>query len=374
MARASFLALIVVTCFSNPALAARPVDGTALFRGRDRAAPSMHDKILTLFLNRRGVTLTGGGGGSAENESRVLGKRGIERLHLPPYSGGAVAWETLYNCVKDAFAPYRLNIVDSRPARVPYIMAVVGGSSSLLGLNRNVTGVAPFRGRVMSNAVVFAFQRAGRTPTAECNTVAHEVGHALGLRHSFKEGEIMSYIPVNGRKSFLDASVPCGEYGPRRCSIYVSSQNSHSYLASTLGLSGAGKAPEPYRRPVPVRHEPAARVATAVPAPTPRPGPTPWSVPRATRIRTITARISWSSGGLTHKLTCSGSSTRALAMCLKHNGLILVMVRKADGRLGLTIRPYGAARPTSPTVASRVPFWAPRPRIARPHFMGRVAM
>ena len=340
---------------------------------------------LTLFLNLDGAKLSAGRGGSHHNESLVMLAKRIGSMAVPRYSGSAADRQRLIACVKDTFSRYRMEIVTSRPSAAPYIMAVAGGRSSGLGLSRRVTGIAPYNGGVMSEAVVFAFERGDRGPISVCNTVAHEVGHALGLRHAYKRGELMSYLSYSGQKSFMNSDASCGEWRARTCASGKASQNSHQHLASILGLKGTGpgQRPAPDADPVqapppastrvagtqkPANEPPAspqkpARVATVAPpghqrpAAEPAPGPNTVRRPRAQPAakHTYRVRVNFvsSNGQTTRKVTCTGSNLALVAHCLGDNGLKLVTSKTADGKQRLTVKPITRAAPGQDRHASR---------------------
>ena len=263
MARASILAIAAATVLIT--------SDVALASGETRPSPGK--KILTLFLNTDGATLTRGRGGSRRDQSRVLLGRRIQRVEIPALSGGARATQRLTACVEGLFAPFELEVVTRRPSRASYIMAVVGGASAALGLSPMTTGIAPSGTRVIANAVVFAFERRDRGVDGVCKTVAHEVGHALGLKHTYRRGEIMSYLP-SSKKTFMDTSSYCGEYKARRCTSKSSTQNSFKHLASVLGLKQPGERPAPVRtvpgRTIEQNPDDGVRVARVTPKPRPR--------------------------------------------------------------------------------------------------------
>ena len=350
MERTSLLALMVVMSLGSTARANTPVevdldpleaDGLQILK--DASGP------LTLFLNLDGVGLTAGRGGSSHNESRVMMAKGIGSVVVPPYSGGRLARETLVACVREAFAPFKLNIVTTRPSGTPYIMAVMGGRSSALGFATTTTGVAPYSGGVLSDAVVFAFERRDRGPTSECTTVAHDAGHALGLKHAYKQGELMSYLSYSGQKSFMDASAYCGEYSAQTCSSRQPSQNSYQHLASTLGLKVQGEDP-PSPSPAPPAQQP--RVARVPPPPRPprQPAPSTGDNPR------YRVRVSFGTPGgqRVRDVTCVASNLALLAHCLGDNGLRLVSKRTANGGRRLSVKRAAPGQKMPDRMASRM--------------------
>ncbi len=318
MARASILAVTVATVVLTAEAAALAANKTP--------RSSHLQKPLTLFLNTEGATLTMGRGGSHQNQSRVLRHRRIRSVTIPPLSGGAHARQRLVACVGEQFAPFNIQIVMHRPSRAPYMMAVVGGASAALRLSPRTTGIAPSGSRVIADAVAFAFERRDRGVDGVCKTVAHEVGHALGLKHAYRRGDIMSYLPSR-EKGFLDRTSYCGEYKARRCTGKRSTQNSYKHLARVLGLK------QPRRSPVPVQTAPGrvaprspdegVRVATVTPRPRPKARPAPPRRPTRQPSRwtsrtvrqTITVRIGFGHG---RWISCTGRSMDEIRACLKN--------------------------------------------------------
>lgn len=161
--------------------------------------------------------------------------------HVPPYAGTSQAWQQIVACVKRRFEPFAVEIVDHRPAELPYITAVVGGRPSLLGFDdRTTNGIGAFSGEVIPDAVVYTFSEVGPGETDVANLCAvtvHEVGHALGLDHSYLCGDVMSYFHDRcGEPRFLDVDAPCGEDKPRTCEVaHDATQNSYRRLGRLVG-------------------------------------------------------------------------------------------------------------------------------------------
>jgi hypothetical protein len=202
--------------------------GSTIGSVRADAAP----KPVTVFLDRGG---------------RVVS----EDVRIPRFGGGDRAWAGIVACVKDHYAPFQVDIVDQKPARGQFITAVIGGRASQLGLDdRWTNGVGPHSGRVIRNAIVFVFSKVGtgeRDVDNLCAVTAHEVAHALGLDHSTKCGDIMSYwLDRCGKRRFMDAAAPCGEDEERDCAGGHEMQNSYRRLGQLVGFRAA---PEPEPEP-----------------------------------------------------------------------------------------------------------------------------
>jgi hypothetical protein len=189
-----------------------------------------------VYLNREGATLAAGADDSRRNVSSVVASAGLDQYEIPEFAGSGARWDAIVSCTADLFSAYDIEVVDRRPVEGDYIMALVGGRpgdlASLSGhastARRRVTGLS-------------AELRDQTRPV--CETIAHEVGHALGLDHVMDCHDPMSYLPACGRRTFQDRETACGEGDGRACVDGAASQNSHTRLLDVLG-ERAGDASE----------------------------------------------------------------------------------------------------------------------------------
>jgi hypothetical protein len=206
-----------------------------------------------IYLNREGASLIAGVDDSRLNRSSIVKNSGRSSVDIPPFVGTPKAWDGLVQCTREKFAPFAVSVVDRRPVEGSYIMAVVGGKAQELGLeethadehdhSHEVTGLAPFNGKTITDAVVLIFSHSLREdPRRMCETAAMEIAHAYGLDHSRSCKELMSYMTPCGPRSFTNADLPCGEQADRACEGGHPTQNSYARLFEALGAAGSARA------------------------------------------------------------------------------------------------------------------------------------
>ena len=208
-------------------LAVLAVAGTA----EARAQP------VTVYLDRHGGLIAGGVDDSAGRTSWIAAGAPGGAVDVPAWRGGDKRWAAMVGCVRAGFRGLAIDIVDQRPARGTYTLIMVGGTPDLVGQGDSVAGIAP-SGGVLRGAVGFVFSaNLDDDPDATCESALHEIGHTLGLDHTFACHDLMSYQACDA-KTFVDAPVPCGETEERACDDGAPTQNSYRKLVEAVGLIG----------------------------------------------------------------------------------------------------------------------------------------
>lgn len=216
---------------------------------RDRVLGDERPTSRVIWLDRSAREVAPGDDDAARGRSSVVRHQGELARRLPGWKGSQKAWAQTVKCVKDVFAPFAVEITETRPATDEFILVAVGGRPSDIGVkDRRVAGLAPFSGGIIPRAVVFSFAAAqGHQPQAVCETIAMEVAHAYGLDHEYLCSDVMTYLRPCGKRRFVDKPAPCGEKKPRPCAgTGAAQQNSYRRMAEAVGLrpkppAGAGK-------------------------------------------------------------------------------------------------------------------------------------
>jgi hypothetical protein len=190
----------------------------------------------TIFINRDAMTFHGGHDDATQNFSSLIPAGQSERV--AGFRGTSKQWQRVVSCVEKHFADFNIKIVTERPSGDDYLMVHVGARPRQLrvGKANNLAGIAPFSGNPVPRAIVYAFQQSGRYRTLRtCETIAHEIGHAYGLDHTYRCKDMMSYLSGCGAKRFEKVAAPCGEHEKRACEGGNARQSSYGRLMDVLG-------------------------------------------------------------------------------------------------------------------------------------------
>lgn len=291
-------------------------------------ASSTAHASVKVFVNGDGGRISAGYDDARLDRSGIVASHGLSSLQVPSYAGSNAAWSRLVTCVESHFSDFAVDIVDERPAGGDYVMAMVGGSPSMLGYPKGIGGIGPFNGGVVDGAIVFVFDRGHHSERSLCETTVHEIGHALGLDHSRRCNDIMSYGQC-GPKAFREEHGKCGEYSDRACHGGVATQSSRQKLAATVGL----------RRTVPTSRVPTTRPTNPNPR-VRRPSPRPAGPTSGTGVSVATSRANandvfvvevrardadgirsvdlvWAQPGRTRRLRCGKADPRLPYTCVR---------------------------------------------------------
>jgi hypothetical protein len=160
------------------------------------------------------VYVTGAGGrvtaGEADNGpqwiSRSLYNAGYSYADIPAYEGTAEEWRAMMTCAQNHFAGFPVQLVESVPSG-DYLTVVVGGQAAHLG-HAAIWGIASMGDHaVVRHGMGFVFSQDHGVQRGElCATLAHEIGHLVGLDHTSDCGDLME-VPRNcTRTGFLERS------------------------------------------------------------------------------------------------------------------------------------------------------------------------
>ena len=238
------LAITVVTLLALPApLAAQQMARSDFLEisadrgGQSAIAPNPSRRLL--YLNRNGGAFTGSK--ATEDSFRNLSRVPPEgtTVNVPAWSFGAEKWRLLRTCVEQTFLPFGLDVVEVDPGDVNHIEAVIGGTSTVVGLSPGTGGIAPMKSdcSVLERAIAFTFADDYNGDVLSiCWTTTHEIAHTLGLTHTLNLADPMTYLlggPVP--KRFQNEDAQCGESVARDCKCGGQTQNSFEHLRRVLG-------------------------------------------------------------------------------------------------------------------------------------------
>ncbi len=191
-----------------------------------------------LFLNTEGATILKGAASDASRDMSFLCGGAIPPLAHGPFGASRQAvLAALVKAVGDYLAPYRIQVVTTRPAKGPYEMVLVGGSAATCGQAKGIAGLAPLDcGDKVPGEIAFVFSADLTSLDWVALTAAHEVAHSLGLLHTGEACDLMApMICAPDKKSFMDRNLPIwpdhhGECGQEKLT------NSHRAMGLAVGF------------------------------------------------------------------------------------------------------------------------------------------
>ncbi len=213
------------------------VEPPALTLGPDQFHPIPPTPRL-LFLNMEGAKITKGAGSDASRDISFLCGGTV-----PPFKHGLYGSDRkkvlseLAQKVGALLAPYRLDIVQTRPAAGIYEMVVVGGTASWCGQPKGIAGLAPLDcGDKVPGEIAFVFSEDLTNLDWVAITAAHELAHSFGLLHTGEACDLMApMLCAAAKKSFMDGNLPIWPDHQGKCG-QSKVTNSHRAMGLALGF------------------------------------------------------------------------------------------------------------------------------------------
>lgn len=190
-----------------PPVLVDPAPGTAEAPPTVDAPPGPR---LTIYVHGWGGRFHGGDrDDAAAGVSSSIRNFGLAYADLPAFEGTQDEWTQMMACARRHFTGLPVELTHDRPATDDYLMVIVGGRASDL----NTTGAWGWASQgdhaVIERGVGFVMSadhqvadRAG----ALCESLAHEIGHLLGVAHTDDCRDLMSNNRACARVGFLDHS------------------------------------------------------------------------------------------------------------------------------------------------------------------------
>ncbi len=189
-----------------------------------------------LFLNFDGATIVKGATSSAAGDQSPLCAGTFPAFdHRPFGPDRRQVLDAIATAVGELFSAYDLQVVQARPGRGPYDMALISGLKAGCGYPQGIAGLAPLDcDDAGPEDVVFVFGGGLSDLGWVALTAAHEVAHARGVPHSSEPCDVMSpVLCAAGSKRFLDTDAAVWPDHLGRCGLYTT--NSHKLLSVVLG-------------------------------------------------------------------------------------------------------------------------------------------
>ncbi|NVB84229.1 MAG: matrixin family metalloprotease [Kofleriaceae bacterium] len=127
--------------------------------------------------------------------SHTVQTTGRKDAVMPGFEGSDAEWRGMLSCARNEYAGLPVDFVEKPPANGEYLLVFVGGSPTNMGMSRMWGWASAGSKEVVPHGVGFVFSadhKAKDRTIALCETLAHEVGHMIGLDHSTDCNDVMS--------------------------------------------------------------------------------------------------------------------------------------------------------------------------------------
>jgi hypothetical protein len=192
----------------------------------------------TIFINFDGATLTHSMWDYApDNQTQFPDAAGDYPAHGS--EPGSQLRQAVIDAVKVHYAPFAIDVTDTRPEHIHHNMILVspkGKSAGKLGFASLNCGLANPTG------VGFAFYTSsdGAAPVEMASTISHEAAHTFGIEHSTDTADLMYPTYTASADAFMDQCAPvdgaeyCGDAHRELCPD--GGQNTYGELYAYFGM------------------------------------------------------------------------------------------------------------------------------------------
>ncbi len=226
----------VVGCLEQEELSAPSFEGDTILAPSEGDVAEQHQGLQqtqVVYVNFTGVTVTACPTESycsdaAGNRSTIISRFfGEDSITWAPYSNQSGRTRVMQE-LEEAFGPFDVELVTSRPAGGDYTMLVVSDTY------REGLGVAPLDcGNRWKNDIAFVYRAGEFSPEMVANAAVHELGHAFGLAHVERKSDYMYYLADSFSNRFTRSRYD-GEHAQNRCTEGVE-QDGPGLLFENLG-------------------------------------------------------------------------------------------------------------------------------------------